>query len=86
MKALQFSDFVDGDAWLVLRLDAQVAHQSVDVYLMMEFPSSALIGFQTIDSAMAEERHVSALMVGSYAGKKLPGRPIPTVIARLGPT
>jgi tetratricopeptide (TPR) repeat protein len=69
MKALQFKDFRAGDAWLVLRLDAQVQDKSVDVYMTMDLPNGRIMAFQTIDSDMAEERHAKRLLEESFARK-----------------
>ncbi len=69
MKALQFKDFREGDAWLVLRLDAQVQDKSVDVYMTMDLPNGMILAFQTIDSDVAEERHGKRLLEESFARK-----------------
>lgn len=69
MKALQFKDFRAGDAWLVLRLDAQVQDKSVDVYMTMDLPNGMILAFQTIDSDVAEERHAKRLLEEPFARK-----------------
>lgn len=69
LTKLQMKNFRDGDAWLIMRLDAQVQNRSVDVYFTMDLPSGQLVAFQTIDADFADERHAKALLDGSYARK-----------------
>jgi len=70
MKSYQLKDFRDGDAWLVLRLDAQVKDQAIDIYMTMDLPSGRLMAFQTIDTDVAEERHAQKLLAESFAQKR----------------
>jgi hypothetical protein len=38
MKKFQYNDFSRYDAWLIFRLDTQIADQAADVYMLMDLP------------------------------------------------
>ncbi len=64
---LQYHDFLEGETWLVFRLDAQVQEQSVDIYMIMDLPNGKLIAYQVIDTDYLEERHAKALLEAAHA-------------------
>ena len=66
MKTWQLTDFRSGDAWMAFRLDAQVQNQAVDIYMLMDLPSGKLMSFQAVDTDVAEDRHVQALLDSAF--------------------
>jgi len=70
VKKLKLTDFRNGDAWLAFRLDAQIQHQAVDIYMLTDLPSGKLMSFQAVDTDVAEDRHVQALLDSAFDVKR----------------
>lgn len=68
MKPYQFSDFHDGDAWLFCRVDSQVAHSPVDIYMVVDLPSSSVLSFNIVET-MPSHIEIEKLMEGAAANK-----------------
>ncbi len=71
---LQYDDFAENDAWLVFRLDTQVAKQSVDVYMLMELPGGAIVGHESAPELLREQQASDLLMLGKSKKARLPRR------------
>ncbi len=54
MKLYQFEDFCEKDAWLIFRVDTQVQHQPVDIYMVMDLPSGMIIAQEVIEDEMSQ--------------------------------
>lgn len=54
MKVYQITDFRDGDAWLICRMDSQVKNDPVDIYMVMDLPSGHILSFNVIVTTPTE--------------------------------
>lgn len=71
---LQYDDFVENDAWLIFRLDIQVASQSVDVYLGMDLPSGLVFGHELAPEKFGEKQAQDLLQLGKSKKGRFPRR------------
>ena len=56
MKAFKHSDFETNEAWLILRLDARVANEYVDVYMVMHPPSEVILAHDIVSQEMTQQK------------------------------
>jgi hypothetical protein len=69
MKKLQYQDFTPKKAWLIFRLDTQVADKSADVYMVMELPSGELLNSEaTLDEGLPSKQ-LKAFLQKAYDKK-----------------
>lgn len=54
MKTFNLNDFSNNEAWLVFRLDIQIQHQPVDIYLVMDLPSGLILCHALIENTITQ--------------------------------
>ena len=53
-EAYSINDFsAENATWLVSRLDFQVQHQPVDIYVIMDLPSGAIIAHELVETELS---------------------------------
>ena len=70
MRSYKFEDFSDNDAWLIFRVDTQVQHQPVDIYMVMDLPSGEVLAIETVETEPSLE-NMSSLLISAQLKKKL---------------
>lgn len=55
MKQYSSGDFNDNEAWLVFRLDTQVQHQPIDIYMIMDLSSGAILCHDLIENTISQK-------------------------------
>ena len=55
MKSYQFEDFTHENAWLIFRLDANVQHQPIDIYLLLDLRHNLLVEPILVESELSQE-------------------------------
>lgn len=56
MRAFKPSDFDNDEAWLIFRLDARVANEYLDIYIVMHLPSGSILGHDIVDRDMSQQQ------------------------------
>jgi len=56
MKALKLSDFDNNEAWLIFRLDARVANEYLDIYIVMHLPSEFILSHEIVERDMFQQQ------------------------------
>jgi len=69
MKKLQYQDFTPKKAWLIFRLDTQIADKSADVYMLMELPSGELLNSEATLAEGLPPKQLKAFLQKAYDKK-----------------
>ena len=56
MKAFKPSDFDNNEAWLIFRLDARVANEYLDIYIVMHLPSEFILAHDIVERDMSQQQ------------------------------
>ena len=74
MRSYKFEDFSDNDAWLIFRVDTQIQHQPVDIYMVMDLPSGEVLAIETVETEPSLENMSSLLMSAQLKKNLFPHR------------
>jgi tetratricopeptide (TPR) repeat protein len=67
-------DFRPNDAWLIFRLDTQVKNQPVDIYMVMDLPSTMILTLDTIEAELSQKQADKLLKEAKMKSGKKPRR------------
>lgn len=68
------SDFTPNDAWLIFRLDTQVKDQPVDIYVVMDLPSTMILTLDTIETELFQKQADKLLREAKVKSNRKPRR------------
>ena len=68
------SDFTTNNAWLIFRLDTQVKDQPVDIYMVMDLPSTMILTLDTIETELSQKQANKLLREAKIKNSRKPRR------------
>jgi hypothetical protein len=68
------TDFSPQDAWLVFRLDTQIKDQPVDIYMIMDLPSTLILTLATVETELSQKQADQLLKEAKMKNNKIPRR------------
>ena len=73
MKPYQLEDFNHKPAWLIFRIDTQIQHKPVDIYLIMDLPSTLIVAQEIVEDIISAQQ-ISKLIDTAQNKAKPPKR------------
>lgn len=74
MKPYQFDDFNNSPAWLVFRLDSEIADGPIDFYMVMDLPSGDIVTFETTETVLTQSQANKLFKEAKIKSDNLPDR------------
>ena len=74
MKIYQFSDFREGDAWVICRVDSQVQAMPIDIYMVIDLPSGDILSFHIVETTPTQIEIEKLIKEASIKKGSLPRR------------
>lgn len=74
MKTYQFSDFREGDAWVICRVDSQIQDMPIDIYMVIDLPSGDILSFHIVETTPTQIEIEKLIKEASIQKNSLPRR------------
>lgn len=68
------SDFTLNNAWLIFRLDTQIKDKPVDIYVVMDLPSTMILTLSTIETELSQKQADNLLKEAKIKSNRKPHR------------